>query len=91
MPGQQQAMDAWMQKDFEFRTLPKLSYTSEESSELTAILADLETYIEQMSMKFVLGTESLDSFDAFVATCESMRAEDARLIQQAAMDRYNAR
>jgi len=91
MPQQQQAMEAWTDKDYEFRAFPTVSYTSEESQRLTAIQADLETYVEQMSMKFIIGSESFDNWDTFVGTCSSMDVEDAIKIQQDAIDRYNAR
>ncbi len=91
MPQQQQAMEAWEDKDYENRSFPTVSYTSEESQQLTAILADLETYVEQTSMKFIIGTESFDNWDNFVKTCSSMNVENAIQIQQAAVDRYNSR
>lgn len=91
MPQQQQAMKAWEEKDYENRQFPVVSYTSEESQNLTAILADLDTYVEQTAMKFIIGSESFDNWDSFVDTCNNMGVADALAIQQAAVDRYNAR
>lgn len=91
LPQQQQAMTAWENKDYENRMFPVVSYTSDESQNLTAILADLETYVEQMSMKFIIGSESFDNWDNFVDTCNNMGVSDALSIQQDAVDRYNAR
>lgn len=91
MPQQQQAMEAWEEKDYENRSFPVVSYTSEESQNLTAILADLDTYVEQTAMKFIIGSESFDNWDSFVDTCSNMGVADALAIQQAAVDRYNAR
>ncbi len=91
MPQQQQAMEVWADKDYENRAFPTVSYTSEESQKFTAIMADLETYVEQMSMKFIIGSESFDNWDSFVKTCAGMDVETAIQIQQTAVDRYNAR
>jgi putative aldouronate transport system substrate-binding protein len=44
-----------------------------------------------MTYKFITGQESLDNFDAFVEQIKSQDIEDAIEIQQAALDRYNAR
>ena len=88
---QQQAMEVWADKDYENRAFPTVSYTSEESQKFTAIMADLETYVEQMSMKFIIGSESFDNWDSFVKTCAGMDVETAIQIQQTAVDRYNAR
>ena len=38
--------------------------------------------------KYIIGTESLDSFDEFVATIEKLGIEEATSIQQGAYERY---
>ena len=44
-----------------------------------------------MRIKFIMGETSLDEFDAYVQQIEAMGLEDVLAIQQAALDRYNAR
>ena len=44
-----------------------------------------------MEIKFILGTESLDNFDAYVETLQKMGLARALEIQNAALERYNAR
>ena len=54
-------------------------------------MADIETYADSMSMKFVLGSESFDNWDSYVQTIQSFGIDTALAIQQAACDRFNAR
>lgn len=51
---------------------PTIITTHEESEEAKMITADLETYKEEMIMKFIIGEESLDKFDEYVATLNGM-------------------
>jgi putative aldouronate transport system substrate-binding protein len=90
-PQQKQAMEQWIIKDMEYRAFPFVSFTSRETSDFTRIMADLDTYVMQMTYKFILGTESFNNWDSFIATVNRMGADQAIRIQQAALDRYNKR
>lgn len=68
-----------------------LTYTEEESNRHTELQGAIQTYIEEQSVKFMTGEESLDNFDNFVATVEGMGLEEMLAIDQAAYDRYLAR
>lgn len=71
--------------------LPPLTYSDAEASELSAIVSEVNTYRDEMFMKFVLGTESLDNYDAYIAQLKNMGVERAIEIRQAALDRFNER
>ena len=71
--------------------LPPVSYTSEEASTRSAIESEINTYRDEMTMKFLLGTASLDDFASFQAQLANMGVEEAIAIRQAAYDRYMAR
>lgn len=71
--------------------LPAIALTTEESTERGEIIAELNTYVEPMIYKFITGAASLDTFDAFVAKCESMKLGRAIELTQAAYDRYMAK
>ncbi|MGI5900121.1 MAG: hypothetical protein ACOX8S_09420 [Christensenellales bacterium] len=90
-PEQKAACDLWSTQNWEHRSFPRVSYSVEESTEFASIMADINTYADSMSMKFVLGTESFDNWDNYVQTIKSWNIERATQIQQAALDRYNAR
>lgn len=71
--------------------VPPVTPTTEESSEYKQIMNEITTYRDEMTLKFILGDESLDKFDEFVNTLYDFGLERALEIQNAALDRYNAR
>ena len=68
-----------------------LFYTTEEAEIRANCKADIQTYASEMFLKFVVGTESLDNFDAYIAQLEAMGVKDLIAVQQAAYDRLLAR
>ncbi len=71
--------------------IPPITPTSEESKEYSIIMNEINTYRDEMTLKFIFGTESLDNFDKYVKTIEDMGLARALEIQNAALGRYNAR
>ena len=70
---------------------PILTPTQAESQEQARIMNDINTYIEEMVTKYILGTENLNTFDTFTATLRRMGIERAIEIQNAAWTRFQAR
>ncbi len=68
-----------------------LSLTSEETEELAGIMTDINTYRDEMTLRFIVGDEPIANFDTFVRTIEGMGLARAAEIQNAALDRYLAR
>ena len=85
-----QCIDEWGKNGHDW-FMPLITPTAEESADLARIMTDIETYRTEMTYKFITGQESLDNFDAFVEQIKSQGIDDAIEIQQAALDRYNAR
>lgn len=71
--------------------LPALTPTSEETEEVSAILETINTYKNEMFAKFIMGTESLDNFDAYVQTLKDMNLERIIEIYTQALQRYESR
>lgn len=69
---------------------PFIYATSEESNVISQYLADIKTYVEEMNIAFITGTASLDTFDSFHSTLESMNLEQLMEIKQAQYDRFYA-
>ena len=90
MDQQKDALDKWTTQDpMNMYTLePPISMTPEESSEITKLIADINTYRREMVAKFLTGAESLDKFDDFVAQMNALGAQRCIEIHQAAYDRY---
>lgn len=92
-PQQQEAsatFSQYQQNAYKTR-LPLISHTPEEGNELSTIMAETTTYRDEMFLKFVMGSESLDKFDAYVEQLKKMNIERAIEMKQAAVERYNKR
>ncbi|GIP15611.1 hypothetical protein J40TS1_12530 [Paenibacillus montaniterrae] len=83
-------MQAWSSPTHEKR-IPPVSIAIEDSSRFASIMTDINTYKDEMILKFIMGAESLDNFDKFVETIKALGIEEAIQIQQAALERYNNR
>lgn len=71
--------------------LPKIEMTADEGTEYNALYTDIQTFVQEKTASYIMGSESLDTFDDFVETLKGMNIERCIEIQQAALDRYNAR
>jgi putative aldouronate transport system substrate-binding protein len=89
-PEQQQAMALWRQTDGS-RRLPPLTPTEAESTRIANIMNEVNTYVDEMFPKFIMGQVSLDTWDEYVARLRSMGIEEALTIQQAALERFAKR
>lgn len=66
-------------------------FNTEESERKGRYQADIDTYVEEMSLKFIMGIEPLDSFEEFRQNLRDLHIEDMIQIRQDAMERYNSR
>lgn len=83
---------AWDVNYEDERTWPAgVSLSLEETEVASAVLGDIETYVDEMIVKFIIGQESLDNFDTYVERIYGMGLQDAIDAYQAAYDRYMAR
>lgn len=91
LPQQQAAINIWSDTDAKKHVMPPATPTTEESQRYAQLMADIDTYCEEMYLKFILGSESLDKFDAYVQHIKEMGIDEAIKIQQDAVGRYNQR
>lgn len=71
-----------------------LSFTADETAELSAYTANLQTEFDESKVKFVLGTLDVNSdadWNAYVDRMNALNLEDAVKIYAAAYERYLAR
>lgn len=67
--------------------LPKMNYTLEENEQVSAILTDVNTYIEETMAKFITGEMSFDEWDSYLANLEKMNVQQYVDITQKAYER----
>ncbi|WP_246240865.1 extracellular solute-binding protein [Anaerocolumna sedimenticola] len=88
---QKEANPIWGKHNGKAHKIPPITPTSEESQEMSVIMNEINTYRDEMALKFIFGEESLDKFDDYVKTIEGMGLDRALEIENAALERYNSR
>ena len=83
------SMDLWRSLSFE-SVLPTAYITmdAEEKTRYNEIMTDVNTFVEEKIYGFILGRESLDQWDQYIETLQSMGIEEATQIYQTAYERY---
>lgn len=78
--------------DSEMSILPtNYSTTADEGSRIAMLMGDIETYVNEMTIRFITGEEPMSSWDAYLAQIESMNIKEVLSLQQTAVDRYMAK
>jgi putative aldouronate transport system substrate-binding protein len=91
LPEQKDAMSVWSIPESIKRVVPPITPTPEESREYAIIINDINTYANEMILKFILGTENLSRWDTYVNIINGMKLSRALEIQNNALARYNRR
>ena len=88
---QKEAIRLWSDTNMVKHTVPPITPTSDESKEMAQIMNEINTYRDEYSLKFILGTASFDEWDTYVSTIKGMGLDRVLEIQNAALERYNSR
>ena len=62
---QKLALENWMYTDASAHTMPPVSLTPDQRTELAFLLESIDTYKSEMVAKFIMGIEPLDKFEDF--------------------------
>ena len=81
----------WSKSNVEQYKLPQLTFTDEVNAELSKYFGDIYTLTKEMFIKYIMGTESLDSYDNYVKTLNEMGLDKAIAYYQEALDAYYAK
>lgn len=91
-PTKMESWENWALNTTKAQMLPKMiSPTADESRELNTLMTAIDTYTDEQILNFIVGNTPLDQFDDFVQQVKDMNIDRAIEINQAAVDRYNAR
>ncbi len=90
LPEQKAALELWSTytEEASKTIVPVLMHTKAESEELQKITSEMNSYVDEMVIKFIKGEESFDNYDTFKATLIEMGVQRYVEIKQAAYDRY---
>jgi len=80
--------DAWSIADTSMIYPEPASMTESEGTEYSSIYTNIETLVDEMTIKFITGAESLDGYDNFVEQLNTYGLQTCLDIKQAAYDRY---
>lgn len=72
-------------------SFPTVALSAEESSVYARVMGDVGTYIDEMVVKFIIGTEPLTNFDKFCQNIKNLGIDEAIAVQQAGYDRFMSR
>ncbi len=86
-PKQIDAIEKWGESNGEKYDMPYVSVSAEEADELAGIEAKLKQYVDEMSMRFIVGSEPLENFESYVETLKSFGADKAISMYQSAYDK----
>ena len=79
-----------LQPDYDYIIPDKLHYNSDEASERAAIVSKVTSYVNDCTVKFIIGTMSIEKdWDEYVAQLKKMGIDRAVEITQNALDRFN--
>jgi putative aldouronate transport system substrate-binding protein len=76
--------------DYGQKAFPLAYFTEEELQRVNAITVDLQTFIEQMEAKIVVGQDPVSKWEEYVQTMNKMGVEELVGIYQASYDRWNS-
>lgn len=68
-----------------------VTMTADEGAEYASIYTDIETYVQECNVKFIMGQMDLADYDTYRQQLTNMGIDRCIELQQAALDRYYAR
>jgi len=90
-PELKAAQKEWGKTNMNDHLVPQIYVLGDESEKDADIMANCKTYIDEMSIKFITGEESLDKFDEYLNQLEKFGIKDAIKFRQDAYERYQSR
>ena len=90
-PEQNEAIKTWAKTNAENHKLPLLLPTTDEANDISKCTTEIETYVNEMFIKFMIGTESLDKYGEYLAQLDKLGVKKVLKIYNAAYERYQKR
>ena len=88
---QPDALVLWAEQKTDNTLSNFILFNTEEAEVRSSYSADIETYVKEMFLKFVMGRESLDNFESYQENLKNMNLDKLIEAEQSAVDRYNNR
>jgi len=91
LPQQKDAVQIWSNTNMEEHLLPKIFLRPEESDKMAKKISSVNSYKDEMLIKFITGAESIGKYDAFVKGLKERGIDEYLKLMNEAYDRYSAR
>ena len=88
---QKEAVNVWKNTDAAMHNLPPITPTPDESSDFATIMNDINTLVDEMTTKIIIGVEPIDAYESYLEKMKSLKLDRAIEIQSAALERFNNR
>ncbi len=89
---QMEALEVWTASTAEKYHIPAVSVSEDDSAEYARLGNDILTYINEMTLKYILGTANLGNFESeYLATLDKLGIKEYIAIEQRALDEYVGR
>lgn len=85
---QKDALVVWGNSEAEKYNLPKIIFTPEESSEVANILNNITTYVDEKTVRYIIGLEDLSTFDSYIEELKNFGLDRMLELYQGAYERY---
>ena len=89
LESQRHAYEVWSDTDVDKYQIVNASILPELNDEYAALYADVSTFINENTAKFIAGTQPLSEFDSYMDTLKSMGMDRLMEIIQQPYDAYN--
>lgn len=85
------AYDIWGNSSTGDWVMYDITMTTEEGEEFSSVYSDIQSHVNEMILKFIVGDADMSLWDQFVSEVEGMGIDTCIALKQAALDRYLAR
>ena len=88
---QKDAIAIWSDTNMGEYVIPPVTATPDEAKEIASYMAEITTYRDQETIKFIYGDRSFDEWDDYVAAIEKMGLARVLELKEASLERYKNR
>lgn len=91
LPQQKDAWTVWSDTNAKAHAIPNLYMKDEELSRYAELKNSVDTRANEITLKLIIGTESMNNYDALIQELHTRGADEIINMQQAAYQRYLSR
>lgn len=82
-------IDPFIEQSSEYVLTSLLMFSAEQNEVITGAMTDIETYVDEMVMKFISGREPIEKWDEYVGTVKKMGIDNVLSIYQEVVSKFN--